>query len=335
MKSVELTEAQIKRFFEVTDNLRHEAPHQYERVRIRDGSVVFILYNSNKLVYNENEKNIELLGEILSGNEKRYDNPVKEGSYYDGYHEGYHDGYEDGLSDGLRNVECFDDLTYDDEYYEKNGLKYDKFLLNYQYTIGSDETGKGEWYGPLVVTAVCTSNVENSKLKEIGVKDSKKITREEIPKIYKKIEKLKIKHESIILKPYEYNKLYNQYQNEGKNLNHLLADTHSQLITKLINQTDSKDVIIIVDKFDEKKMNQSLNINPEIRVIQEQNGEKYIPVATSSIIAKYHYEKTLKEIEEKYNINLRKTIPYKIDRNLLEKVCKTHFKNVNKFLKKK
>ena len=78
-------------------------------------------------------------------------------------------------------------------------------------------------------------------------------------------------------------------------------------------------------------MNEYLNINDKIKVIQESNGEKYIPVATSSIIAKYNYEQTLKEIEERYNINLRKTKPKNINKDVIDKVAKTHFKNVKPY----
>jgi ribonuclease HIII len=79
-------------------------------------------------------------------------------------------------------------------------------------------------------------------------------------------------------------------------------------------------------------MNEYLDFNNNIKVIQESNGERYIPVATSSIIAKYNYEKTLKEIEQRYNINLRKTKPKNIKKEILYNVGKAHFKNVNKYL---
>ena len=111
--------------------------------------------------------------------------------------------------------------------YYKNKQNHEQYnnisLSDYEYTIGSDETGKGEWFGPLVVTAVSTSKDENIKLKEIGVKDSKKLNKKQITQLYHKIEELGISQESIGLKPFSYNKLYNKFKSEGKNLNHLLA----------------------------------------------------------------------------------------------------------------
>lgn len=294
MKSVTLSDIEIHRLINLSKNLRKESPHQYERLRIKDGDLFFVLYNSGKLVYNENMESLSFLNNVLESRE-------------------YNDKeYKSGLN--------------------KNNPNYNDSLIDdYSFTIGSDETGKGEWYGPLVVTAVSTSHDENLKLKRIGVTDSKKLSRKQILELYEKIEKIGITYECIVLKPFSYNKLYNRFKSEGKNLNHLLAYLHSKAITGLLKKINTTDVLIIIDKFDYRKMNEYLNINSNIKVIQESNGEKYIPVATSSIIAKYYYEKTLKEIEERYNINLRKTKPKNIDKNIIDKVAKTHFKNVKPY----
>ena len=292
MKSVTLSPVEVERFINVTGGLHHEVPHQYERVRIKDGCVVFILYDSCKLVFNENDESLEFLDKIL---EKR-------------------EYVEDIIS------------SKNNDFVTNNSIN---ILDNYEFTVGSDETGKGEWYGPLVITAVCTSYEENLELKRLGVKDSKKLSKNQINNLYKKIEKIGITHETIILKPFSYNKLYDKFKQEGKNLNHLLAYLHSKAINKVLKHAKTTNILIIIDEFDNKKMNEYLNINKKIQVIQEQDGERFIPVATSSIIAKYHYEKTLKEIEERYNIKLRKTI----DKKIIDKVAKTHFKNVKPYIK--
>lgn len=292
MKSVKLSNSEIKSFKEKTSTFHHLNPNQYESIRIKDGDVFFVLYNSGKLVYNDTRGCLSILDDIL---EKR--DYFKENSFGKN---------ENSISN--------------------NAIS----MKNYQYIIGSDETGKGEWYGPLVVCAVCTSNDDILKLKSIGVKDSKKLSTKEIFSLYEKIEKLNITYEVIVLKPFSYNKLYTKFTNENKNLNHLLAHLHYKVINQLLTKINTTDVLVIIDKFDYKKMNQYLDINPKIDVIQETNGEKYIPVATSSIIAKYYYEKTLKEIEERYNIN-RKIKPKNIEKDIIDKVAKTHFKNIKPY----
>lgn len=304
MKSVTLTLNEINRFIDLTKNLRHETPHQYERVRIKDGKIVLILYNSRKLVYNDNDECYEIINRVKG---KKRAKKSGTGRYKNSR-------YKSKSSKAKNNKKTNDNSTSIADYYA--------------YTIGSDETGKGEWYGPLVVTAVSTSHDENIKLREIGVQDSKRLSRKQILQLYEKIEKLGIKHETLVLKPFSYNKLYNKFKSEGKNLNHLLAYLHSKAITNLLDELDSNDVLIIIDKFDYKKMNEYLDINERVKIIQETNGERFIPVATGSIIAKYYFEKTLKDIEERYNINLRDTKPWTLDKSIADKVAKTHFKNV-------
>ncbi len=297
MKSVKLNDVEIKRFMNITQNLNHQDPLAYENIRIKDNGIVFILYNSKKLVYNENSRTLELLSKILDKREYSYNQNIQSSINYNRV--------------------------------ENNHINFNK----YDYIIGSDETGKGEWYGPLVVCAVCTSNDENEELKKIGVMDSKKLNTKQIVRLYYKIKKLDINHQTLILRPFSYNKLYHKFTTEKKNLNHLLAHLHSKAIGELLKTIDSTNVLVMIDKFDYKKMNQYLNIDKKIDVIQESNAERYIPVATSSIIAKYHYEKTLKEIEERYNIrDIRKTKVENIDKEILDKIAKLHFKNVKRYI---
>ena len=178
MKSIELTNSQIEKFKEVTKNLKHETPHQYELVRIKDGKIVFILYTTKKLVYNDNHETLEYLNKFIKNKSNSSRKFHKKNKHY-----------------GKKN-----------QY--KNNKRYsqnNKSIINYyDFTVGSDETGKGEWYGPLVVTAVSTSHSENIKLREIGVTDSKKLNRKQILKLYEKIEELGISHETLVLKPFSY-----------------------------------------------------------------------------------------------------------------------------------
>jgi len=310
MKSVQLNNRQIGKFISNTEHLRHEKPHQYEKIRIHDGKIVLILYNSGKLVYEDNPHCNSIINPLVSkkSHDDRKDNTQKKSIK--------------GHKTKAR--------------YYKNKQNYEQYndisLSDYEYTIGSDETGKGEWFGPLVVTAVSTSKDENIKLREMGVKDSKKLDKKQITQLYHKIEELGIRHESIVLKPFSYNKLYNKFKSEGKNLNHLLAYLHTKLIKMLLEDTPSNDLLIIIDKFDIKKTNEYLN-NNSLNVIQTENGERYTPVAAASIIAKYKYEKALHELEKRYNVKLnKKAKTSKIDKDILEKVAKTHFKNIKRYL---
>ncbi|MDO5851429.1 MAG: hypothetical protein Q4Q23_02985 [Methanobacteriaceae archaeon] len=207
--------------------------------------------------------------------------------------------------------------------------KYD-MSNDYDMVIGSDETGKGEWYGPLVTVATAIDSNKRSDLEKINVKDSKKIPLEDIKKLYNKIQSLNIDYSALVLKPIEYNKIYSEFKSEGKNLNHLLAYTHRKVIEDLID--NSKKTLVVIDKFDSYKMNDELEyINLDnVSILQESNAEKWTSVATSSIIAKYLFEKCVMDLSKEYNINLRKNKPNKINKNILNYVAKTHFKNVKR-----
>ena len=323
MKSVKLNKNDMNLFIEKTNRLEHQKPHQYEKVRINDEGIILILYNSGSLVYEDNAQTVDFLESNLENilkNNKKSDTE-KDGKDKSGKLTSNQGHIQHGNSSKKIQHENND-----------SGHDYPNTLLSkYEYTIGSDETGKGEWFGPLVVCAVATSRSENNKLKRIGIDDSKKLSKNQIEKLYKKIMEINIKHKVIVLRPFSYNRLYAKFRKEGKNLNHLLAYLHSLAIRGALKQIDSTDTLIVIDKFDKKKMDEYLNTNSN--VIQIENGERFIPVATSSIIAKYHYEKVLNELEERYNIRLTKKSNIKnIDKKILDKVAKTHFKNVAKHM---
>ena len=82
-------------------------------------------------------------------------------------------------------------------------------------TIGSDEVGTGDYFGPIVVTAAFVKKSDIEFLKNLGCTDSKKLTDEKILKIAPEITK-KIKYKSIILNNSEYNQKYGVGYNINK-----------------------------------------------------------------------------------------------------------------------
>ncbi len=207
----------------------------------------------------------------------------------------------------------------------------------YDYILGSDETGKGEWYGPLVVVATALTPEEIIELRLLGVKDSKTIKKPQIIKLAKKIIEMDFKWQSIILKPRTYNNLYNQFKIEGKSLNDIMAWAHSKVIQQILAVIKYRKAKVIIDKFDYKKTDYRLKSVDQtgLKIIQMTGGESEIPVATASIIAKYLFEKTVDELNDLYNVNLRDVKPENVKSELLSETAKIHFKNVQKLLIKK
>lgn len=222
-------------------------------------------------------------------------------------------------------------LVYNSNITSKNFLKT---ILekekDYDYILGSDEAGKGEWYGPLVTVAAALTPDDIIEVRLLGIKDSKTIKKAQIIKLANKIIEMAFNHESIILKPKTYNKLYEQFHDEGKSLNDIMAWTHSKVIQELLHKIEFDDAKIIIDKFDYNKTKYRLKSldQTHLKLIQKTKAESEIPVATASILAKYFFEKTVDELNEKYDINLRDSNPEDLNSEIISEIAKIHFKNV-------
>jgi ribonuclease HIII len=101
--------------------------------------------------------------------------------------------------------------------------------------IGTDESGKGDYFGPLVIAGVLMDSATEAALKKLGVKDSKSLTDKRCKELAAKIRHiLPGKYEEVEILPERYNQLYEQFKAEGKNLNHLLAWGHARAIESLL-----------------------------------------------------------------------------------------------------
>ena len=209
-----------------------------------------------------------------------------------------------------------------------------------KYYIGSDETGKGEWYGPLVIVGTCLTADQITELRKIGVRDSKTLPIEKIFELAEKMLELDIPRISRVLLPEKYNKLYEEFKSEGKNLNDLLAWAHSEIIKDLIEKFGSTNIEVVIDKFDFRKTDSRLSARwrerridqSKIEVIQKSKGESEIPVAAASVIAKSIFEKEVAMLSNKFHIDLKTISPENVPKDALTLVAKTHFQNIRKLL---
>jgi ribonuclease HIII len=203
----------------------------------------------------------------------------------------------------------------------------------FELTGGTDEAGKGEWFGPLVVAIALLTPEQLKKGRQLGIKDSKLLSPSQIDKVAKKILNEKIDHFTLIFPPPKYNKTYLDYQRSKKTLNDLLAWSHSQVIEKYYSKYSKKRVQIVVDAFDEAKLTKLLSPPPSgWEIEQRTRGESAIPVAAASILARARFLQEVYSLEKKHNITLFKTTPSDIPKNLLPNVAKMHFNNVQRAL---
>ncbi len=203
--------------------------------------------------------------------------------------------------------------------------------------IGSDESGKGDFFGPLVVSAFYTDSEISKHLTTIGVRDSKELSDDSIKKIAAQIKKHFPKNFSIIsLEPEQYNQLYKTH---GSNLNKLLIFSHSRAVEKLLNKFDVK--FVITDKFSFKNLDLvSDDRFRDIKFVQETKAEKYLGVAAASILARNEVVLWFENLEAK-GVKLPKGASSEVDtiakklaakygKENLNRICKTHFKNFSK-----
>ena len=206
--------------------------------------------------------------------------------------------------------------------------------------IGTDETGKGEWYGPLVVVGTLLTSEQIKELRKMGIKDSKLLSQEQITDLAGRMFQMNINRCSRVVLPETYNRLLKEFVAEGKNSNDLLAWAHSEVVKDLIEKAGSKSVEVIIDKFDFIKTESRLSSKQrgrqvdqsKINVIQMERGEREIPVAAASIIAKHIYEDEVRKLSEKYKIDFRTELPETVPKEILSKVAKTNFRNIKKLL---
>lgn len=206
----------------------------------------------------------------------------------------------------------------------------------YDYVLGSDETGKGEWYGPLVIVATALTPEEIIELRRLGVKDSKAIKKPKLLELAKNLIKMDFQRHSIKLSPVTYNKLYSNFHKEGKTMNDMMAWAHSRVIQELLDKIEFGKAKVIIDKFDFEKTEYRLGgiDKTNLKIIQKSGAESETPVAAASIIAKYLFEMEVDKLDDKYGIDIRKSRPEDLELDILSMVAKIHFKNVKKIFKK-
>jgi len=191
--------------------------------------------------------------------------------------------------------------------------------------IGCDETGKGEFFGPLVLSCICADESCLRELLNLEVKDSKKLNKAKIRELAFKI---KQKCTGIVrtISPEKYNKLYSEF----KNVNRLLERQYAEILKKLVGENCNPKEIVM-DKFSKKVENLIRNNFPYVKVSAITSGERDPVVAAASIIAKNErlnfLERTSKELGFEVlegNVNNRALLK-KIPKELRYKYVKLHF----------
>ena len=211
-------------------------------------------------------------------------------------------------------------------------------------SIGSDEVGTGDYFGPIVVTASYVEKENIPFLTELGVRDSKKLSDEKILEIVPKIIK-KIPYKTLILS----NKDYNSYYGKDMNMNKIKAILHNKVLYSLVNENNYKYDYIVVDQFESPKSyyNHLSNTNKIIKDITfiTKAEDKCLSVACSSLISRYIFIKEIDKLSDKYGLFIPKGASSYVDdiaiklvdkygEDILKDVAKLNFSNTSRIIRK-
>ncbi len=198
--------------------------------------------------------------------------------------------------------------------------------------IGTDESGKGDYFGPLVVAGVFVPDNQKKVLLELGVKDSKRVTDHRAKKLSELIRE-EYEHSLVVIGPEKYNELYTKF----KNLNKLLAWAHSRAIENILEVVPCS--LAITDQFgDERFVNSALMTKGKnIELIQMPRAEEDMAVAAASILARAEFLRRMDFLSREFGIDIPRGSSPRSEEvgvelvkthgsEILNKAAKKHFK---------
>lgn len=208
-------------------------------------------------------------------------------------------------------------------------------MNNFIAHIGTDESGKGDFFGPLVIAGVLADEKTAQYFLDLGIKDSKKLTDKKMLTLATEIKKV-APHSIIAISNSKYNELYNNM----RNLNKLLAWGHARAIENVLEKQYCE--YALSDKFgDESLIKSALMKNGRsIRLEQMCKAESDIAVAAASVLARATFVQKLQDMENTYGLKFQKGCSglvkdgaklfiEKYGKERLKEVCKAHFKTYN------
>ncbi len=215
---------------------------------------------------------------------------------------------------------------------QKPGLK----ASGYTSWIGTDESGKGDYFGPLVIAGVMADEKNLKELSALGVQDSKKLTDALIRKISPQIKNISV-FSIVTINPAKYNELYEKIGN----LNNLLAWGHARAIENILEKKPCMNALS--DKFGNETLikNALLKQGKKINLEQRTKAEDDIAVAAASVLARDEFVRKIEKMSGEYGIKFSKGASEEVIKQAkifinkygpekLSNIAKLHFRTTEK-----
>lgn len=224
---------------------------------------------------------------------------------------------------------------------DKKEVKEQEKKFYHCSSVGSDEVGTGDYFGPIVVTSCYVKKEDISFLEELGIRDSKKVSDEKILKVAPEIAK-KIPYKSVILSNSEYNAKYTS----DVNMNKIKALLHNRVLYEMMQEKPAIDYIIVDEFAREKRYYEYLKDAPYLQkgiTFMTKAEDKNLAVASASIISRYLFLKEMDKLSDSLHIPLPKGAGTEVDKigeeivekygeEKLKEIAKLNFKNTQKIL---
>ena len=225
---------------------------------------------------------------------------------------------------GIEDIDCHVEA--------KASPRNDSSPIKHKSWIGTDESGKGDYFGPLVIAGVLVDEENIKKLSQFNIQDSKKLNDSIIEKVAIQI-KANSTFSVIVINPSKYNELYSKF----KNLNTLLAWGHARAIENILEKKPCENALS--DKFGNESLikNALLKKGRSINLEQRVRAESDLAVAAASILARNEFVQRIKKLSAEYGIPFQKGASQKVkdqasefvkknSLDSLKNIAKLHFK---------
>jgi len=204
--------------------------------------------------------------------------------------------------------------------------------------IGTDESGKGDYFGPLVVAAFFLPEGQEGVLAELGVKDSKRTSDNRAREVADLLRR-GYTHSVVAIGPEKYNQLYERL----RNLNRLLAWGHARAIENILLEKNVR--MAVTDQFGDKAfvLQALMKKGKAIELVQKPKAEEDPAVAAASLLARAEFLKRLYFLSKDVGLDLPKgastlveeaavKLIHKHGAEALQRTAKVHFKMTGRIL---
>jgi ribonuclease HIII len=208
--------------------------------------------------------------------------------------------------------------------------------------MGIDESGKGDFFGPIVIASVYVDKDITAKLRDMGLRESKAISSDKrVRDMARELRKhLNGAYSLVTIGPSAYNKLYAKM----RNVNRMLAWAHARAIENLLEKVPSCPMAIS-DQFGAKEQVEKalMSKGRSLKLVQRHKAESDPAVAAASVLAREAFINAMAKLEKRFEQDIPKGASAAVQQAagelakkhkpaILLEVAKCHFKTTDKVL---